>query len=94
MVLCVRSSVRDCGRVSYIAIFTRNIAMLIEQLATVSERLTSGYIRNSTFSYLNCSIYMRENASHSHSGIILKYEFVFIWKKVKPLGNMHAEDLH
>jgi hypothetical protein len=37
---------------------------------------------------------MRENASHSHSSIILKYDFVFIWKNVKPLGNMHAEDLH
>jgi hypothetical protein len=81
-----------CSLARSIAIFTRNIAMLIgkltEQLATVSGRLTSCYIRYSTFSYLNCSIYVRENASHSHSSIILKYEFVFIWKKVKPLGNM------
>ena len=41
------------------------------------------------FKLLYLGLNMRENASHSHSGIILKYEFVFIWKKVEPLGNMH-----
>jgi hypothetical protein len=48
-----------CSLARYIAICPRNIAMLQcwltswpEQLATVSGSLTSGYIRNSTFSYL------------------------------------------